>query len=151
MIRLLPIILATLIFISCADNTGDKGPNMCPVDGANLYIKCADGRKNVFGLGYGEKLRVRDHGTFTLKAANNFCEGNKPSEINFWLRGGHFKVQGSKEWGVKIETSWQTEHKACSRVNHDDLVDYDTLIIKTLPLIEPVPKENEDLLRLCRN
>ena len=139
-----------VICISCSDNPGTnssdtskKFTTMCLTKGANLYLKCADGRENVFGLGYGDKLSVRRKGTFTLKAAQEFCDGNKPSEINFWLTGGHFQVQGLKEWGLHLIMPWQTEQNACARVNHDSLVNYDTLIIKTLPITEPVPKNEE--------
>jgi hypothetical protein len=61
-----------LLSFSCANHQANfSQAEKCKVDGANIYVKCTDGRQQVFALGFGT-FHVLKNGQMAL--AKEFCE-----------------------------------------------------------------------------
>ncbi|OPZ23777.1 MAG: hypothetical protein BWZ03_00390 [bacterium ADurb.BinA186] len=130
--------------ISCLhENNDTMRDKMCPSDGANLYLKCSDGREKVFGIGYAdEPIYVRKEGEWILKNADKFCTDD-PAEMIFYFRNGHLRVSGRKANGTWISI-WRTAHSNCIPFEHKINMDSLTLKLDSIPSTTTKPEDEPE-------
>lgn len=110
--------------------------NKCPSDGVNLYIKCADGREKVFGIGFKDKpFYVLKDGIF-MDSLHNFCIDNT-AKVSFYFTRGSFRVTAKRANGDQTIYRWQSVKSACERSYVANYVvpnlNYNTLKIDSNP------------------
>src|SRR5580700_2241460 len=79
----------------------------CPVDGANLLVRCKDGRSKIFGIGYVENDLIINKGIILRDDAQEFCNKNV-GEIGLRFKNCHFSIKARKSDNIDITYPWDT-------------------------------------------
>jgi len=93
--------LSILVLTSCEGTkvVPVQEQEKCQVDGANLYVKCSDGRERVIKLGYG-KFFIMNGGN--VSEANDFC-GEAPANLGLNIRNAHYLFKIESLGSVTVE------------------------------------------------
>lgn len=133
-----------LLSLSCVDYSSKLGTQeriflqteKCRNDGANIYIRCADGSQKVIALGFGEFSIVKDK---KIPAAKEFCNDDL-GELSINIRNArvyHRGIHAQNHFQISNQISVYSDCIETKQL--ETLRAFEEFKLESIPITEPAP------------